>query len=143
MTPAASSPAVRDRMRAQRTRDTAPELALRGALRARGVLGYRVDHRLPAARNRRADVAYTAARVAVYVDGCFWHGCADHSRPTRAHTDWWRTKIGRNRERDRETDALLAGAGWEVVRCWEHDDMGFVADLVADLVGRRRHGGQP
>jgi DNA mismatch endonuclease, patch repair protein len=106
-------------MRANRRRDTAPELRLRRALHRRGHR-YRVDHQpLPGLR-RRADVVFTRWRVAVFVDGCFWHGCPAHGTQPRANADYWRAKIDRNVERDRETDDLLVEAGWSVVRVWEH-----------------------
>lgn len=136
MNPPASSPAVRDRMRRQRVRDTAPELALRAALRARGVRGYRVHWPLPLPR-RRADVAFPGPRLAVFVDGCWWHGCPAHCRGSRANAAWWRAKAARNRARDADTDARLRAAGWAVVRLWEHDDPRLAAALVAETLARR------
>lgn len=126
-------------MQAQRTRDTAPELAVRRILHARG-FRYRVDRApLPALR-RRADLVFGPSRVAVYVDGCFWHGCPEHGTSPSANAEWWRDKITRNRARDADTDSRLAEAGWLVVRAWEHEDPGAVAERVIGLVRARRGG---
>lgn len=123
-------------MKGNRKRDTAPERALRSALFARG-LRYRVDHPIRAAegvRPIRADVVFVAARLAVFVDGCFWHGCPDHgTRPTR-NSHYWDAKLQRNVERDRRHDLLLAEAGWTVVRIWEHADAEAAAARIAGLL---------
>ncbi|MHB1212688.1 MAG: very short patch repair endonuclease [Candidatus Nanopelagicales bacterium] len=133
----ASSPERRRIMQAIRGRDTAPELALRRLLHARG-LRYRVDSPpLPGVR-RRADLVFGPARVAVFVDGCFWHRCPEHATEPRTNTDYWAPKLDRNVERDRETDALLTRAGWVSVRVWEHEDPAVAARRVARIVRRRR-----
>ena len=120
-------------MQAQRTRDTGPEIAVRRLLHAAG-LRYRVDRPpLPGLR-RRADLVFGPARVAVYVDGCFWHGCPDHGHTPRSNRDYWDPKLAANRARDRETDARLAAAGWAVVRAWEHEDPALVAARVQATV---------
>ena len=108
-------------METQRRRDTGLELALRKALWARG-LRYRVDYRVLPGLRRRADVAFIGSRVAVFVDGCFWHRCPDHGTTPRANRDWWVQKLEGNVQRDRDTDARLREAGWLVVRVWEHED---------------------
>lgn len=126
-TPAASSDEARRRMEKQRRRDTKPELALRRELWARG-LRYRVDYQVLHGFRRRADVAFIGPRVAVFVDGCFWHGCPDHSSRPRANREWWASKLAGNVERDRDTDAKLSAEGWLVVRVWEHE---VVVDAVA------------
>lgn len=102
-------------------RDTLPELALRHRLHARG-LRYRVDERPIAALRRRADVVFRGPRLAVFVDGCYWHGCPSHCRPSGKNVEWWVRKIEGNRVRDRETDSILSGAGWTVLRVWAHED---------------------
>lgn len=137
MRPAAPVPrdeGVRERMRAQRVADTGPELAVRGALRTAGLGGYRVGWRLPLPGRRTADIAWPGHRVALFVDGCFWHGCPEHSRPVRNNGAWWAAKVAANRARDAATDRALAVLGWAVVRTWEHDDPGAAVLVVAALV---------
>ena len=119
----ASSPAVRKSMRGNRSRDTAPELALRRELHRRGFRYYVNRRPLPDVR-RTADLVFPGPRVAVFVDGCFWHGCPEHHTVARTHADYWAEKVRRNRERDVETDELLVAAGWTVVRIWEHVGIG-------------------
>lgn len=129
----ASSAATRSAMRANRGRDTAPELRIRSLLHREG-LRYRVSARpLPRVR-RTADLVFSRARVAVFVDGCFWHGCPDHCRPARTNSDFWRTKIDGNRARDAQTDQLLAEAGWRAIRIWEHEDPVEAAGKVSAVV---------
>lgn len=102
-------------MAAIRSENTGPELALRAALREAGLTGYRLHRRdLPG----RPDIAYTRWRVAVFVDGVFWHGHPDHWHPETASA-YWRQKIARNVERDRAADTALADLGWRVVRVWD------------------------
>lgn len=122
-------------MQRQRQKDTAAERALRSLLHRRG-FRYRVDYLLPGLR-RRADIAFPTERVAVMVDGCFWHGCPEHGTWPRENADWWREKIERNRARDRDTDARLADAGWVSVRVWEHEDPAEAAARVAAVVSER------
>jgi DNA mismatch endonuclease (patch repair protein) len=119
--PAASSPDARRRMQATRGRDTAPELALRRELHRRG-LRYRVDAQILPNLRRRADLVFRRVRVAVFVDGCFWHGCPQHATTAKANAAFWAEKIITNQARDRDTDRRLQEAGWTVVRIWEHDD---------------------
>jgi len=130
--PEASSLEVRRRMQATRQRDTPGEIALREALRAIG-LRYRVDVTLPGTR-RRADVAFIGAKVAVFVDGCFWHGCPKHGTWPKANAAWWRSKIEGNRLRDRDTDVQLRRAGWIVLRFWEHADPRRAANRIARVL---------
>ncbi len=133
----ASSPAVRRVMQANRGRDTGPEMAIRRLVHSAG-LRYRVDSRPLQGLNRRADLVFTRSRVAVFVDGCFWHGCPDHHTFAKANAQYWAEKVERNRERDAETDRLLAEAGWTVVRAWEHEDAVQVVDrIVTALDGSR------
>lgn len=132
----ASSPGVRRGMQANRGRDTAPELAVRRLLHAAG-LRYRVDTRPLADLNRRADLVFTRAKVAVFVDGCFWHGCPDHHTVSRTNPEFWADKVRRNRERDSETDLLLEQAGWQVIRAWEHEDPQDVASFVEEALQAR------
>lgn len=117
----ASTPGVRASMRGNRGRDTGPELRLRSLLHARG-LRYRVSTRPLAELRRTADVVFPKARVAVFVDGCYWHGCPEHHRPATRNSEFWRQKIAENRRRDEETTRCLNEAGWTVVRSWEHEE---------------------
>lgn len=120
-------------MRANRGRDTGPELAVRRALHSMG-LRYRVNHPLPINRRRRADIAFTRAKVAIFIDGCFWHGCPEHGTTPRTNTHFWSEKIARNRARDAETMGLLADAGWHALRFWEHENPIEVSMGVARAV---------
>jgi|TARA_B100000315_G_C14552033_1_gene576307 DNA mismatch endonuclease (patch repair protein) len=86
---------------------------------------------------RTADLVFRSARVAVYIDGCFWHGCPDHYREPKTNTTYWRDKINGNQVRDRQTDDDLLSAGWLVLRYWEHQDPLEVADEVCLVVERR------
>ncbi|UHJ58261.1 very short patch repair endonuclease [Mycolicibacterium fortuitum] len=126
-------------MSRQRSRDTEAEWTLRRLLHARG-LRYRVDAVLPGLPRRRADILFPRQRVAVFVDGCFWHGCPDHKTFPKTNAAWWAMKLARNVERDRETDAHLADLGWNVIRIWEHEDSELAADRVQAAVRPGRVG---
>lgn len=95
---------------------------------------YRVVYPLPGQRRRTIDVAFTKVRVAVFVDGCFWHGCPEHGTKPRSNSEWWRTKLAANRARDDDTDRLMEELGWTVVRIWEHEAVEIAADRVAAAV---------
>jgi DNA mismatch endonuclease, patch repair protein len=133
--PASSTDALR-RMTSQRQRDTKREMELRSLLHRRG-LRFRVHALLPGLR-RRSDIVFTRARVVVFVDGCFWHGCPEHGTWPKQNADWWREKIEANQRRDRDTDARLRAAGWTVIRVWEHDDPIQAADRVTEVVRQSR-----
>jgi DNA mismatch endonuclease (patch repair protein) len=128
----ATSAGVRERMQRQRSRDTGPELALRRALHRLGYR-YRIHIRPVPTLRRTADVVFTRAHVAVFVDGCFWHGCPEHgSRMPAANSWYWPDKISRNRDRDVDTTEQLSAAGWTVVRIWEHEPLDeAIARVVA------------
>lgn len=102
-------------------RDTLPERAIRSELHRRG-FRFRVDRAPVPGLRSRADIVFGPARVAVYVDGCFWHSCPEHGTRPKANAEWWERKLDRNQERDRKTDRVLREHGWEVVRIWEHED---------------------
>lgn len=131
----ASSPGVRSRMQAQRTRDTAPKLAVRRVLHACG-LRYRVDQAPLSGLRRRADVVFGPARVALYVDGCFWHGCPEHGSTPRANSAYWRAKLDGTRRRDAD-DRRLADAGCQVLCAWEHEEPLLVTARVEAAVQQR------
>jgi len=122
-------------MQANRGRDTAPELRLRRELHRRGSR-YLVDIAPLRGLRCRADLVFTKQRVAVFVDGCFWHGCPDHVTWPKANSDWWRTKINATVVRDRRNDAALAGTGWTVIRVWEHESTVRAADRVQAVLQR-------
>ena len=121
-------------MQANRGRDTKPELAVRRLLHAAG-LRYRVDVAPVRGLHRRADVLFPRQRIAVFIDGCFWHGCPEHG-PTKftANRQFWTEKIETNRVRDADTNKQLDAAGWTVLRYWEHTDPVKVATVIADAV---------
>ncbi|MET9252224.1 very short patch repair endonuclease [Streptomyces sp. NPDC003717] len=131
-----SSAAVSARMSRQLSKDTNAELAVRRLLHAAG-LRYRVEYPVPGMARRRMDVAFTRAKVAVLIDGCFWHGCPLHATHPKSNAEWWRTKLDRNMARDRETTEHLNAAGWAVLRFWEHEDPVDVAARVRAAVVRR------
>lgn len=136
-TPWASSDAARKTMQANRGRDTKPELAVRRLVHASG-LRYRVNARPERDLRRTADLLFTRARVAVFIDGCYWHGCPQHFTSPATNLDYWDTKIGRNRERDLETTTLLEERGWLVLRFWEHEPPTEVAKKIVERVRERR-----
>jgi DNA mismatch endonuclease (patch repair protein) len=119
-------------------RDTRPELAIRRELHARG-LRYRVDVSPVPSLRGRADILFRQARVAVYVDGCFWHSCPEHGVLPKGNREWWREKLAANVRRDRSTESTLAELGWRVVRVWEHEDPVAAAGRIETTVrgGRR------
>jgi DNA mismatch endonuclease (patch repair protein) len=135
----ASSPEVRLRMQRQRAKDTAPELLVRQVLHGLG-LRYRI-HRRPLPKLRRtADIVFGPSKVAVFIDGCFWHGCPDcYDGRVHKTNDWyWPAKIERNRTRDADTDQRLHEAGWLPLRVWEHQDATEAARAIAQAVESRR-----
>lgn len=120
-------------MLANRSRDTGPELAVRRLVHAMG-LRYRVNARPVPTLRRTADLVFTRCRVAVFIDGCYWHGCPEHHTVARRNADFWRTKMERNRARDAATNEALAAAGWTVLRFWEHEPPADVAEAVRAAV---------
>lgn len=122
-------------MSAQKRRDTAPEMLLRRELHRMG-LRYRVNMPIEGVPRRRADITFTRARLAVFVDGCFWHRCPYHATDPTTRGAWWNQKLNRNVARDRETDNHLHTLGWMVMRFWEHEDMERAARMVAGALAR-------
>ena len=133
----ATSEGTRKSMLANKRRDTTTELAVRRLLHARG-MRYRVDFAAVPGLRRRADVVFTRARVAIFFDGCFWHGCPLHATHPKKNSEYWGPKLAANIARDRDTNARFAVAGWNVLRFWEHEAATDVADRIAFLV---REGG--
>ena len=135
----ASSEAIRKSMQGNHGRDTKPELAVRRLVHAAG-LRYRVNARPEKDLRRTADLLFTRARTAVFIDGCYWHGCPKHSTIPATNKDYWEAKLLRNRSRDIETTAVLEERGWLVLRFWEHENPVAVADRVVGSVRSRRSG---
>ncbi|MEU8716511.1 very short patch repair endonuclease [Streptomyces sp. NPDC048663] len=133
----ASSEARRRNMQAIRSRDTTPERLIRRLVHAQG-LRYRVAARpLPDLR-RTADMVFRSAKVAVFIDGCYWHGCPEHYVPPKTNSGYWSEKVARNMARDRDTDRRLQEAGWTVLRFWEHEPSAECAAQIASEVAKRR-----
>lgn len=138
--PEPSSTGVSAVMRGNRKRDTVPELKIRQLLHRRG-LRYRVNLPITAGTVRvRPDLVFTRLKVAVFVDGCYWHGCPRHGTRPRVNTAYWGPKIDRNRARDKRVTAALKTAGWLVIRIWEHEAPAAAADSIEAAIVRRRGG---
>ena len=135
-TPPASSPEVRRRMQSTPQSDTPAERALRSALHILG-LRFRVNTRIRGVPRRTIDIAFHHARLAVFVDGCFWHGCPKHGTLPKSNRRWWKAKIDTNRRRDDDTNRQLRAVGWLPVRIWEHQDVVIAAKRIAVLVRSR------
>lgn len=135
--PAASSEAALHRMQAAKPKDTAPEKAIRSTLHKLG-LRYSIDAKPIKELNRRADILFRSLKIAVFVDGCFWHGCPIHGTQAKANAEFWHAKISRNQERDAQTTEYLEKAGWEVIRVWEHEDPLLASKKIVDIVRMRQ-----
>ena len=134
--PGSTSVAASRRLSQLRRRDTAPELAVRRLLHAAGYR-YRVAFPVPGQRRRTIDIAFTGHRLAIFIDGCFWHGCQAHGTAPRSNSEWWRKKLAANRARDRGTEELLSEIGWSYLRFWEHDDP---VEVTSSIIGRLTSG---
>jgi len=132
--PRASSLQALHRMQAARRRDTAPEVALRRILYSKG-MRFRVDYSVIRGLRRRADIVFTKAKIAVFVDGCFWHGCPTHGTFPKANATWWAEKLRANRRRDADTTRRLSKEGWKVLRIWEHES---ASDAAARIIAAIR-----
>ncbi|MFJ2958594.1 very short patch repair endonuclease [Streptomyces sp. NPDC087270] len=124
-------------MSRQSSRDTAQELAVRRLLHSKG-LRYRLQVRVPEMPRRSIDVAFSRLKIAVFFDGCFWHGCPVHATSPKTNAEWWRTKLDRNMERDQETTERLCSDGWIVSRFWEHEAAEDVVRRIVQTVESRR-----
>ncbi|MDX3756356.1 very short patch repair endonuclease [Streptomyces mirabilis] len=124
-------------MSRQGSRDTAPEIAVRRLLHRSG-LRYRVNVPVPGMPRRTIDIVFGRAKVAIFLDGCFWHGCPVHATRPKANAEWWRAKLDKNIARDRETTDHLRAAGWTVMRFWEHESAEDVARLIAAALTSER-----
>lgn len=135
-TPSASSAQALRRMRNTRQRDTACELALRRLLYGYG-LRYRIHRSAVPSLRRKADIVFSAAKVAVFVDGCFWHSCPVHATHPKANGGWWADKLAVNRRRDMDTNDRFQAAGWRVERVWEHESPEQAALRIRNVVQTR------
>jgi DNA mismatch endonuclease (patch repair protein) len=135
--PPPSSAAALRRMQAAKPKDTVPEKAIRSAIHRRG-LRYRVDAKPLKELNRRADIIFRSIKVAVFIDGCFWHGCPIHGTQAKANAEFWRVKIRQNRERDADTNKRLEEAGWKVIRIWEHEDPEDASEKIYNIIRQCR-----
>ena len=138
--PGSTGEAVSRRMSTLRRKDNEAELAVRRLLHAAGYR-YRVHYPVPGLPRRTIDIAFTRAKVAVFIDGCFWHGCPEHGSQPRSNAEWWATKLAANAARDAETSAALEHSGWLVVRAWEHAKPTEVLDAVARALRSRAETG--
>src|ERR1700680_3874225 len=127
------SPSTTKRMSNTAHKDNVRERALRSELHVRG-LRFRLHRPLLTGSRRTVDVVFPASRTAVFIDGCFWHGCPDHRTWPKNNAEWWRNKIETNMARDRDTDRRLTSVGWLVLRIWEHEPIGTAADRIEAAV---------
>lgn len=130
--PSPMSAAVSRQMSRMPRRNSKPELLIRRELHARG-LRFRLNSRLPG----RPDILFTRARLAIFVDGCFWHRCPDHGTTPKNNRDWWVEKLEQNVRRDRRKDEELEGMGWSTLHVWEHESVAAAADRI-EVVWRER-----
>lgn len=128
-------------MLGNKARDTKPELAVRRALHAAG-FRYRVDIRPSLELRSRADIVFTKRKIAVFVDGCFWHGCPLHATMPKINVDYWAPKLQRNIERDRETTLKLESLGWVVLRFWAHEDLYEIVNVIGATWAERKIAGK-
>lgn len=135
--PLPSSDAALMRMKASKPRNTGPEIAIRYELHKKG-LRYRIDVRPLESLNRRADIVFRSIKLAIFIDGCFWHGCPLHGTLPKANAEFWELKIARNIERDRDTDFKLISAGWKVIRVWEHEDPKTAAENISIYIQNKK-----
>ncbi len=132
--PPAASPGRRKNMQANRRRDTKPELVLRSALHRAG-FRYRCDLRIDLPGGQvRPDIVFTRKRVAVFVDGCFWHSCPEHGSRPSVNQSYWSPKLARTVERDARNTKSLEDAGWTVIRIWEHEDVETSVERVVNAL---------
>ena len=128
-----SSPAASRRMARVRQKGTGAEVALRQELYRIG-LRYRVDYEVLRKPRRIADIAFPGRKIAIFVDGCFWHGCPERATWPKSNAEFWRQKIEANRQRDGDTNDRLRSLGWTVLRFWSHESPSEVARTVAQVV---------
>lgn len=131
--PPAPTPGIRSRMEQQKQRDTQPEIRIRSILHRTGYR-FRADIRPESFLKTRADIVFTRVKLAVFIDGCFWHSCPVHRTTPKSNTAWWLAKLEANRKRDRAADEALGKMGWKVMRIWEHEDPEKDARRIASVL---------
>jgi len=133
--PAPSSPQVSRNMAKVRTRDTGPEMAVRRLLYAKG-FRYRVNYKpkLPSLGRSTVDIAFPGKRLAIFIDGCFWHNCPEHGEIPKANNKWWRNKFAENAARDERVTKILKDDGWRVQRFWEHENLENICRLIQEAI---------
>ena len=136
-TPTPLDARTRERFKRQPQRDTKPELVIRRELHRRG-FRFRLDVRVSKSIRSKPDIVFNGAKVAVFVDGCFWHGCPDHGTFPKNNREWWAQKLEANVKRDERTTAALEHEGWKIIRLWEHEPVNHAADRVAAAITARR-----
>lgn len=130
----ASSPGVRRSMRSNRGRDTGPEIAVRRELHRRGRRFF-VNRRPVATFRRTSDILFPSRKLAVLIDGCYWHGCPEHRTWPKTNSEFWKTKLEKNVARDAETNALWEAKGWTVLRFWEHQPVDEIVERIEMELG--------
>lgn len=120
------------RMRNTKGRDNRREVSVRSLLYRAGVR-FRLFYPVPGAPRRSVDIALVGPKVAIFLDGCFWHGCPIHRTTPKRNREWWVSKLERNVARDKETTALLQSQGWAVLRFWEHEPVEQVVTTIIDV----------
>lgn len=136
-TPIASSEAAAKRMRGIRQKHTNIEKLLRSGLHRAG-LRFHIHRRVVQECRSIVDVVFPSAKVAVFVDSCFWHGCPIHGTSPKVNQEWWQAKLRANRDRDRRTCRSLRAAGWSVIRVWEHENFDKAVESIRSVVEQRR-----
>jgi DNA mismatch endonuclease (patch repair protein) len=132
-----ASATTRKRMQAMRQRDTDCEVLIRRALLARG-LRYRVNCRVSKMNKAQPDIVFSTAKVAIFIDGCYWHACSLHGTAPKNNAKWWADKFQANRTRDARADSMLRSEGWKVIRVWEHEDPSDVVHRIVAAIARQR-----
>jgi DNA mismatch endonuclease, patch repair protein len=135
--PKASSVAAKHRMEAGKPKDTKPEIELRIALRSLGLEHFQTNQKVIKGSRRDVDIVFPTQKIAVFIDGCFWHGCPKHGTWPKANSEFWFAKIQRNKKRDKDTNKKLRAAGWKVVRIWEHENPIRAAKKIAKFLAVR------
>lgn len=131
-----SSPEASLRMQKVRQKNTSAERAVRQELHARG-LRYRIHVPIITKPRRVADIVFSGPRIAIFIDGCFWHGCPRHATWPKQNVEFWRSKIIANQKRDKDTDSRLRADGWKVIRVWAHESPAEIGEMVAKEVRKR------